>query len=134
MVFMKSFIWPIISDVLTSLLLPHLSSSLTDSLPSRQTQKIKQSQLAVFRNEAFKLSCRHTADHFPRQVKGINKTLRKKNYFCNSHVNVFCRFYCYDLEYYLHRKNIEGDLNFFFYLPYLSSIHEKALHRYVFGR
>ena len=32
--FMKSFIWPIISDVLTSLLLPHLSSSLTDSLPS----------------------------------------------------------------------------------------------------
>ena len=28
------FIWPINSDVLTSLLLPHLSSSLTDSMPS----------------------------------------------------------------------------------------------------
>ena len=31
---MKFFIWPINSVVLTSLLLPHLSSSLTDSLPS----------------------------------------------------------------------------------------------------
>ena len=31
---MKFFIWPINSGVLTSLLLPHLSSSLTDSLPS----------------------------------------------------------------------------------------------------
>ena len=31
---MKFFIWPINSDVLTSLLLPHLSLSLTDSLPS----------------------------------------------------------------------------------------------------
>ena len=31
---MKFFIWPIKSGVLTSLLLPHLSSSLTDSLPS----------------------------------------------------------------------------------------------------
>ena len=31
---MKSFIWPINSGVLTSLLLPHHSSSLTDSLPS----------------------------------------------------------------------------------------------------
>ena len=31
---MKYFIWPINSSVLTSLLLPHLSSSLTDSLPS----------------------------------------------------------------------------------------------------
>ena len=31
---MKFFIWPINSSVLTSLLLPHLSSSLTDSLPS----------------------------------------------------------------------------------------------------
>ena len=30
----KLFIWPINSGVLTSLLLPHLSSSLTDSLPS----------------------------------------------------------------------------------------------------
>ena len=30
----KFFIWPINSGVLTSLLLPHLSSSLTDSLPS----------------------------------------------------------------------------------------------------
>ena len=30
---MKFFIWPIKSGVLTSLLLPHLSSSLTDSLP-----------------------------------------------------------------------------------------------------
>ena len=30
----KSFIWPINSGVLTSLLLPHLSSSLTDSLSS----------------------------------------------------------------------------------------------------
>ena len=30
----KFFIWPIISGVLTSLLLPHISSSLTDSLPS----------------------------------------------------------------------------------------------------
>ena len=31
---MKFFIWPINYGVLTSLLLPHLSSSLTDSLPS----------------------------------------------------------------------------------------------------
>ena len=31
--FLKFFIWPINSGVLTSLLLPHLSSSLTDSLP-----------------------------------------------------------------------------------------------------
>ena len=31
---MKFFIWPINSGVLTSLLLPHFSSSLTDSLPS----------------------------------------------------------------------------------------------------
>ena len=31
---MKFFIWPIISGILTSLLLPHLSSSLTDSVPS----------------------------------------------------------------------------------------------------
>ena len=31
---MKYFIWPINSGVLTPLLLPHLSSSLTDSLPS----------------------------------------------------------------------------------------------------
>ena len=31
---MKFFIWPITSGVLTSLLLPHLPSSLTDSLPS----------------------------------------------------------------------------------------------------
>ena len=31
---MKFFIWPINSGVVTSLLLPHLSSSLTDSLPS----------------------------------------------------------------------------------------------------
>ena len=31
---MKFFIWPINSGVLTSLLLPHLSLSLTDSLPS----------------------------------------------------------------------------------------------------
>ena len=31
---MKFFIWPINSSVLTSLLLPHLSSSLTNSLPS----------------------------------------------------------------------------------------------------
>ena len=31
---MKFFIWPINSGVLTSLLLPHLSSTLTDSLPS----------------------------------------------------------------------------------------------------
>ena len=31
---MKFFIWPINSGLLTSLLLPHLSSSLTDSLPS----------------------------------------------------------------------------------------------------
>ena len=31
---MKFFIWPIKCGVLTSLLLPHLSSSLTDSLPS----------------------------------------------------------------------------------------------------
>ena len=31
---MKFFIWPINSGILTSLLLPHLSSSLTDSLPS----------------------------------------------------------------------------------------------------
>ena len=31
---MKFFIWPINSGVLTSLLFPHLSSSLTDSLPS----------------------------------------------------------------------------------------------------
>ena len=31
---MKFFIWPINCGVLTSLLLPHLSSSLTDSLPS----------------------------------------------------------------------------------------------------
>ena len=31
---MKFFIWPINSGVLTSLLLPHLSSSLTDSMPS----------------------------------------------------------------------------------------------------
>ena len=31
---MKFFIWPIKSGALTSLLLPHLSSSLTDSLPS----------------------------------------------------------------------------------------------------
>ena len=31
---MKFFIWPINTGVLTSLLLPHLSSSLTDSLPS----------------------------------------------------------------------------------------------------
>ena len=31
---MKFFIWPINSGVLTSLLLPHLSSFLTDSLPS----------------------------------------------------------------------------------------------------
>ena len=31
---MKCFIWPINSGVLTSLLLPHFSSSLTDSLPS----------------------------------------------------------------------------------------------------
>ena len=31
---MKFFIWPINSGVLTSLLLPHLSSSLKDSLPS----------------------------------------------------------------------------------------------------
>ena len=31
---MKFFIWPINSGVLTSLLLPHLSSSLTDTLPS----------------------------------------------------------------------------------------------------
>ena len=31
---LKFFIWPINSGVLTSLLLPHLSSSLTDSLPS----------------------------------------------------------------------------------------------------
>ena len=32
--YMKFFIWPINSGVLTSLLLPHLSSSLTDPLPS----------------------------------------------------------------------------------------------------
>ena len=34
MVTLTLTIWPIISGVLTSLLLPHLSSSLTDSLPS----------------------------------------------------------------------------------------------------
>ena len=33
---MKYFIWPIKFGILTSLLLPHLSSSLTDSLPSSQ--------------------------------------------------------------------------------------------------
>ena len=58
---------------------------------------MKQRKLALFRNEAFEGSCRHTADHFPRQfVSGINATLRKELIY--DHLPLFTCFEAYQLK------------------------------------